>query len=102
MLLPVYRQGVPNETVAERRRNLVGFVQGVFQSSVMIEAIIGAFKTPVDLAVFTPGSGPSALPIYVYHSSLLRGGLSLPTLSALLRAQCTGSAHSMLPTPSGY
>jgi diguanylate cyclase len=87
VLLPVYRQGVPNETVAERRRNLVGFVQGVFQSSVMIEAIIGAFKTPIDLAVFTPGSGPSALPIHVYHSSLLRGESIAPnTLGAFTRA----------------
>jgi len=86
VLLPVYRQGVPNETVAERRRNLVGFVQGVFQSSLMIEAIIGALKTPIDLTFFTPGSGPGALPIHL-HSSLLRGESIVPnTLGALTRA----------------
>ena len=30
--LPVYARGLPNATIDERRRNLIGYVQGVFKS----------------------------------------------------------------------
>ena len=42
VVLPVYAQGLPHETVQDRRSNLIGFVQGVFQTSVMIETILAA------------------------------------------------------------
>jgi CHASE1-domain containing sensor protein len=40
VVLPVYRPGLPHDTVEDRRRNLVGFAQGVFQTGVMIEDIL--------------------------------------------------------------
>jgi diguanylate cyclase (GGDEF)-like protein len=60
VVLPVYRQGVPQDTVESRRRNLVGFVQGVFQTSTMVETILGGLRMPVDLYVFEAGAGDNA------------------------------------------
>jgi len=40
VVLPIYKRGLPHNSVEERRRNLVGFVQGVFQIDAMIGAIL--------------------------------------------------------------
>jgi len=70
VVLPVYRRGLPHEAVDDRRRNLLGFVQGVFQSDAMVETILGGFKSRVDLYIFAPGTNPSGLPIHVFSSKL--------------------------------
>ena len=44
--LPVYAPGLPHETIEERNHNLRGYVQAVFQTSVMIEAIFGSARKP--------------------------------------------------------
>ncbi len=53
--LPVYARGLPHETVEDRRRNLLGIIQGVFQIHVMMGAILGSVKTPVHLYLFAAG-----------------------------------------------
>ena len=62
--LPVYARGLPHDTVEERRRNLLGVVQGVFQIGVMIDRVLSTVKTPVRLYVFSPEAGPNDPPIY--------------------------------------
>jgi hypothetical protein len=71
--LPVYRQGLPHDTVEDRRRNLAGFVHGSMLTARLIETVIAATTTPqgVDLLLFDPQGGPNRLPLYV-HSSRLR------------------------------
>jgi diguanylate cyclase (GGDEF)-like protein len=72
VMLPVYRQDLPSGTEEERQRNLIGFVQGAFQTSVMIETILAAAPEPtgLDLFLFSPSAGPTASPVYIYASSL--------------------------------
>jgi diguanylate cyclase (GGDEF)-like protein len=69
--LPVYRPGEPHTTLEQRRENLMGFVLGVFQTSVMVETILRSVRSPTDLYLFEPGSGPDAMPVYI-HSSKMR------------------------------
>ncbi len=38
--LPVYNQGVPNDTVEQRRRNTRGMVVGVFQIDAVFNAVL--------------------------------------------------------------
>ena len=72
VLLPIYRQDLPSDTEEERQRNLTGFVQGAFQTSVMIETILAAAPEPtgLDLFLFSPSAGPTASPVYIYASRL--------------------------------
>ena len=42
IFLPVYRNGMPHNTVEARRRNLLGFALGVFRVGDMIEALLRA------------------------------------------------------------
>jgi signal transduction histidine kinase/CheY-like chemotaxis protein/HPt (histidine-containing phosphotransfer) domain-containing protein len=77
-LLPVYRSGLPHASIEDRRRNLVGFAQGVFQISAMIE---GIFKTRAstrdrDFYFFEPKAPPEEPPIYMHTSSAASGALS--------------------------
>ncbi len=62
--LPVYAAGLPHETVEDRRRNLLGVVQGVFQVGAMIDAILAGVKTPVRLYLFAPNAAVDDPPIY--------------------------------------
>jgi diguanylate cyclase (GGDEF)-like protein len=74
VVLPVFRQGLPHNTAEERRRNLVGFVQGVFQISIMIDSIVDAMSVPgpLNLYFFADDSGSDAAPVYFHPSHLLK------------------------------
>lgn len=93
--MPVYARGQPHETVEDRRRNLVGFIQGVFQVKVMIEAILGGVKTPVRLYLFTPDATNDDPPIYL--SSRLDGG----SIGAKSQAQLSAGLHESYPLNFG-
>jgi diguanylate cyclase (GGDEF)-like protein len=72
IVLPMYRQDLPSDTEEERKRNLIGFVQGAFQTSVMIETILGAAPKPVgtDVFLFSTSADPTAPPVNIYASRL--------------------------------
>ena len=62
--LPVYARGLPHETAEDRRGNLVGIIQGVFQIDVMINAALGNTKAPVRLYLFPPNAAMDDIAIY--------------------------------------
>lgn len=64
--LPVYKYGLPHDTVEARRQTLIGLVQGTFQLSVMIESIL-ATSAPgedLDLYLYASEAGDDAAPLY--------------------------------------
>jgi diguanylate cyclase (GGDEF)-like protein len=83
VVLPVYGHGQPHDTVADRRHNLAGFVQGTFQISTMIDVILATLKTPTDAFLFANDAGPNALPLYVHASTLRKGQLEQERLGTL-------------------
>jgi len=91
VVLPVYRLGLPRDTVQERRSNLVGFVQGVFQTGVMIDAIIRTSVAPqgLDLYFFAAESGHDEPTLTYFHPSRLR----TVATDALPRATLTAGPH---------
>jgi diguanylate cyclase (GGDEF)-like protein len=69
VVVPLYRPSLPHDTLQQRRENLVGFVQGVFQTGVMVETILDAAAVAgLDLYLFATNSSPDASPLY-FHSS---------------------------------
>jgi len=70
--LPVYRAGRPHDTVATRRENLIGFVQGVFQFHVISDSLMTGIKVPLRFFAFDPASRPGAAPVLV-HSDRASG-----------------------------
>ena len=72
IVLPVYGIGLPHKTLEERRKNLVGFVQAVFQSSVMIETILHKAVAPagLDLYFFGAELNRAATAIHIHPSRL--------------------------------
>jgi diguanylate cyclase (GGDEF)-like protein len=73
LALPVYGPGLPHDTAEERRNNLVGFVQGLFQTGAIVKKILASATTPsgMDLYFYPPDASLDAAPIYV-HASRLR------------------------------
>ena len=71
-LLPVYRQGLPNDTVEDRRRNLVGFVSGAMVTAKMIDAVLSSQSAPqgIEFFFFNPHGGQDDLPLYAQPSKL--------------------------------
>jgi len=64
--LPVYRAGLPHETVEERRANLSGIIGGVFKTATVMETILSTVALPrnVDLYVFPATAGRDAFPAF--------------------------------------
>jgi len=84
VVLPVYRRGQPFDTLKDRRQNLEGFVLGIFQIGVMIDATLANVVPPLETYFFDPAARWGDMPIYV-HSSRLRPEPAVPvTLGALL------------------
>jgi diguanylate cyclase (GGDEF)-like protein/PAS domain S-box-containing protein len=79
--LPVYRAGAPHDTLEDRRRNLIGVVQGVFQASVLVNTILESSTTPAGLDLYFFAGKPAAdsRPFYVHQSRLYDG--QSPSLS---------------------
>jgi diguanylate cyclase (GGDEF)-like protein len=67
--VPVYTRRLPHDTVEDRRRNLRGVIQGVFQVSDMVDRILSGISTPVRLYIFGPGARPDDPPIYSHPRS---------------------------------
>jgi CHASE1-domain containing sensor protein len=86
--LPVYRADQPHDTVEDRRRNLVGFVQGTFQIGVLIETTLKESTTPggLDLYFFSADTNGNALPLY-FHPSRRRAEPSAPRPLGALTAE---------------
>ena len=62
--LPIYARDLPHGTVDERRRNLLGIVQGVFQIGVMIDTLFAGITPPSRLYLFAPDASKNDPPIY--------------------------------------
>jgi diguanylate cyclase (GGDEF)-like protein/PAS domain S-box-containing protein len=90
VVMPVYAPGQPHETVEDRRRNLIGFVQGVFQTSVMVETILETTTTArgLDLYIYGADSGDGAAPL-LFHPSRAR---AVPA-DARPRAEVSSGLH---------
>ncbi len=58
VVLPVYAKGTSRDTVADRRRNLAGFVVGIFDLPLLIESIrVMTGASPVSVNVYPPFTG---------------------------------------------
>lgn len=93
--LPVYARGLPHETIEDRRDNLIGLIQGVFQIGVMIDTIFSDVKTPVRLFLFAPMATMDDRP--VYFRSRLGGG----SIEAKSQAQLIAGMHQSYPVKFG-
>ena len=63
--LPVYQEGEPESTVAERRRALEGFVVGAFRRDGLFDDVFGgAFDPAIDFEVYDGGKVASSSLLY--------------------------------------
>ncbi len=93
--LPVYAAGLPHDTVEERRENLRGIVQGVFQIGVMFDSMLAKIKAPTRLYVFSANAGADGLP--VYYSSRAGSG----SIEARSQSQLDAGLHRSFPLDFG-
>jgi diguanylate cyclase (GGDEF)-like protein len=72
--LPVYAPGVPHQTAEERNRNLQGYVQAVFQTSVLMETILSTTRRVVglDLYFYPADAGGDTSELVYFHGSRSR------------------------------
>ncbi|OGT00240.1 MAG: hypothetical protein A3F73_09955 [Gallionellales bacterium RIFCSPLOWO2_12_FULL_59_22] len=59
MYLPVYRNGSPHETLADRRANIVGWVYAPFRMNDLVSGILGEQASSIDYEIF---DGENATP----------------------------------------
>src|SRR6185312_15564826 len=110
--LPVYRPGLPHDTLEARRENLLGFVHGAFLTGKAFDRIINTATDPtgLDLFLYPAGAGAQALPLHV-HSSRLRSDtvgalpfsavLARPHFADLIAAGDARWIFAAVPVPGG-
>jgi CHASE1-domain containing sensor protein len=50
--LPVYRRGMPQASVEDRRRNTLGILGGTFRTAAVVDAILATKTLPQDVDLF--------------------------------------------------
>ncbi|MDP2903379.1 MAG: PAS domain S-box protein [Methylovulum sp.] len=71
MYMPVYRNGIPHKTQAERRANLIGWVYSPFRMDDLMQGILGGQAKNIDIEIFDGAN--ATLETLMYKSS---GGLA--------------------------
>jgi len=92
---PVYASTEPHATLAERRANLVGYIQGVFQVHAMLDAMLSRIVLPTRLYLFQPGAKEADLPIYT------KSGLDASPVQALPWSTLVARVHRAYPISFG-
>jgi signal transduction histidine kinase len=76
--LPVYREDDPLETIAERRRELKGFVAGSFVIDELLDGVFrGSFDPQIDFEVYDGGDAASS-PLLYDNDGIKRAGETGP------------------------
>ena len=72
--VPIYQEGVPLESVGERRRALRGFIVGSFVSDELLGGIFGgSFDPAIDFEVYD-GASPASSPLLYDRDGIKRAG----------------------------
>ena len=69
MYLPVYRNGMPHDTWAQRRANLVGYVYSAFRVYDLMDGIFGIRKPALDMEIFDDDNASGETLLYDSDSS---------------------------------
>ena len=101
--LPVYPPGVPHETIEERKHNLRGYVQAVFQTSALIETILGTTRKPagLDLYLYSSNRGHDPSELVYFHGSRLRTAQPNRCRAPRSAPAHTGPVRSTSAMPAG-
>jgi diguanylate cyclase (GGDEF)-like protein len=93
--LPVYRTGVPHNTVDTRRKNLLGFVHGAFLTAEAFEHIVATSTTPsgLDLYLFSADAASGTRPLHAHPSRLRSQASRGEATDAVTFASVTGGRH---------
>jgi diguanylate cyclase len=89
VVLPIYKRALPHGSIEQRRDNLLGFVQAVFQIDTMFDAALLGIQSPADVFVFPPTAGPDPRAIYVRPSMPSQA----PTKGSSSRAELNAAIH---------
>jgi diguanylate cyclase (GGDEF)-like protein len=63
--LPIYLRGYPSDTLEERRRNIEGYVLGIYQIGQMVDTILANVTSSIDISLFETNAGANDKPVYV-------------------------------------
>jgi len=84
--LPIYLRGHHSNTLEERRRNIDGYVLGIYQIGQMVDTILTTVTSPLDIFLFETNAAANDMPVYV-RSSRLRDKPAVPIPFAALTAR---------------
>ena len=72
MALPVYRRGLPQATVAERRENVLGILGATFPTKTILDAILKGAALPQNVDLYLYPAQAGAAPVYMRASPFHR------------------------------
>jgi diguanylate cyclase (GGDEF)-like protein len=85
-VIPVYKKGLPQSTIADRLRNTLGVIVGGFQTGAVFASILREAKLPqgADVYVYNAKDGPESAPVYTRAAAARSQPLAPKPLAELL------------------
>ena len=96
MLLPIYRNDTPQTTLAERRSNLVGWVNVVFRAEELMTGILGKQEDELDAEIFDGETMTEQTLLYDNDKVYRAGGDSSSLGQATHRLEIAGQTWTIL------
>lgn len=103
VFIPIYRNGAPRSTVAERRANLMGFGLGVFRIGDLIDTAIAEYsssRNPAIIEVFDQSAPEESRRLYPKTPATVGDGELLPSYRDTRRLSVAGRDWLLVASPT--
>jgi diguanylate cyclase (GGDEF)-like protein/PAS domain S-box-containing protein len=96
MYMPIYKNGAPHDTLANRRVNLLGWVYALFRANDLMSGILGEHVTDIDIEIFD-GNKPSEKTLMYDADHVRRAfGTEKPLFQSFQELEIAGHAWTMV------
>ncbi len=96
MFLPVYKNGMPHDTLAERRANIVGWVASAFRMDDLMSGILGERTTDLDIEIYDGTEISDQTLIYDDDKNLSTGAKPNSWFQSINRVEIAGHNWTMV------
>jgi diguanylate cyclase (GGDEF)-like protein/PAS domain S-box-containing protein len=96
MFLPVYKNGVPHDTLAERRANIIGWVASAFRMDDLMSGILGKRSADLDIEIYDGAEMSDQTLMYDDDKNLSAGAKPDSRFQSINRVEIAGHSWMMV------
>jgi diguanylate cyclase (GGDEF)-like protein/PAS domain S-box-containing protein len=96
MFMPVYKNGVPHDTLAERRANIIGWVASAFRMDDLMHGILGKRSADLDIEIYDGAEMSDRTLMYDDDKNMSGGAKPDSRFQSINRVEIAGHPWTMM------